>query len=168
MSPPIDGMASDKLSQSPPGEQCHSHTLHLPLQPLPLLLLSFFFKKSASDKPSAFCCLLTYQLHLSHQLNGPQILSCHCNYIFDIRLNFKLNKVYSSHNISIICCVWGMLQTDRVENDKLSWEHKEFLFHTTVIFVSIVVQYEGISPCLDNYVLLSTLVFCTVYYRASS
>lgn len=52
-----------------------------------------------------------------------------------------------------------MLQTDRVENDKLSWEHKEFLFHTTVIFVSIVVQYEGISPCLDNYVLLSTLVY---------
>lgn len=35
MSPPIDGMASDKLSQSPPGEHCHSHTLHLPLQPLP-------------------------------------------------------------------------------------------------------------------------------------
>ena len=54
-----------------------------------------------------------------------------------------------------------------VEIDKLSWEHKDFLFHTTVIFVSIVVQYEGISPCLDNYVLLSTLFFCTVYYRAS-
>ena len=37
MSPPIDGMASDKLSQSSPGERCHSHTLHLPLQPLPPL-----------------------------------------------------------------------------------------------------------------------------------
>lgn len=40
MSPPIDGMASDKLSQSPPGELCHSHTLHLPLQPLPSQFLS--------------------------------------------------------------------------------------------------------------------------------
>lgn len=40
MSTPIDGMASDKLSQSPPGEQCHSHTLHLTLQLLPFILLS--------------------------------------------------------------------------------------------------------------------------------
>lgn len=36
MSPPIDGMASDKLSQSLPGERCHNQTLHLPLQPLSL------------------------------------------------------------------------------------------------------------------------------------
>lgn len=35
-----DGMASDKLSQSPPGEHCHSHTLHLTLQLLPFILLS--------------------------------------------------------------------------------------------------------------------------------
>lgn len=40
MSPPIDGMAPDKLSQGPPGEHCHSHTLHLTLQLLPFILLS--------------------------------------------------------------------------------------------------------------------------------
>lgn len=48
MSPPIDGMASDKLSQSPPGEHCHSHTLHLTLQPSQLLLS--FFLESACEK----------------------------------------------------------------------------------------------------------------------
>lgn len=38
MSTPIDGMASDKLSHSPPGEHCHGHTLHLTLQLLPFIL----------------------------------------------------------------------------------------------------------------------------------
>lgn len=41
-------MASDKLPQSPPGEHCHSHTLHLTLQPSQLLLS--FFLESACEK----------------------------------------------------------------------------------------------------------------------
>ena len=83
MSPPIDGMASDKLSQSPPGEQCHSHTLHLPLQPLPLLLLSSFFKKNlpvTNLQHFAVCLRISYIFHISQLV--PQIPSCNFNLIF--------------------------------------------------------------------------------------
>lgn len=55
-------MASDKLSQSPPGEHCHSHTLHLPLQLLPFILPSGICLPTQKN-PLGFCCLDRFLLH---------------------------------------------------------------------------------------------------------
>lgn len=62
MSTPTDGMASDKLSQSPPGEHCHSHTLHLPLQLLPFILPSGICLLTKKN-PLGFCCLDRFLLN---------------------------------------------------------------------------------------------------------
>lgn len=62
MSTPTDGMASDKLSQSPPGEHCHSHTLHLPLQLLPFILPSGICLPTKKKNPLGFRCLDSFLL----------------------------------------------------------------------------------------------------------
>lgn len=68
MSPPIDGMASDKLSQGPPGEHCHSHTLHLTLQLLPFILLSGICLWNKKKNPFGFWCLDAFLLNVLYQL----------------------------------------------------------------------------------------------------
>lgn len=87
MSPSIDGMASDKLSQSPPGERCHSHTLHLlllcSLLP-PQFLLSFLSQICLWKTPSPFavCTCINYSWDVSSRCD-----------VLDIGWDFWPNRV---------------------------------------------------------------------------
>lgn len=53
MSPPIDGMASDKQSQSSPGDYCHSHSLHLSVA----FVLSISFGHLSITLKPPVCCI---------------------------------------------------------------------------------------------------------------
>ena len=83
---------------------------------------------------------------------------------FGIEFNFKLNKVYSSHNISIICCNWGMLQTELKLINCLG-STKNLCFCYLCVYSCTI--WRDFTPfkqlCIVKYT-----GFRTVYYRASS